>query len=190
MFNSLNTTRKYIIGNTYGSIEKSNKEIKRSTYCPNITRNVYKYLIKHPNANNLYLLGVKYIDEKGGDIQAGISETRHYNESPIDNAQRGIIEELHISCKSKLALFNKNYNHFHYMLEIIDTDEYTFVDIDNIHPDPSKDDKINKGKASVYVFGTLEVLLPILEKFQPPNGPPHDPIDFLCLVPFSDLKNF
>jgi hypothetical protein len=181
----------YIIGNESGMIEKSSQEIKRSTYCPNLTHSVLKYLATNKNSKNLYLLGVKYIDKKGDDIQAGISETRHYNESSIDNALRGITEELHISIdKNSLCKFGEKYNHHHFIIEINDNSQYKFVDISNILPDPTLDDNTNKGKASVYVFGTLENLLPILQKYQPPTGSPHDPIDFLCMIPFSDLKNF
>ena len=183
----------YILGNETGTIKKHPQDIKRSTYCPNLTRSVLKYLSSHPNARNLYLLGVKYIDKKGGDIQAGISETRHCNESPIDNALRGLTEELHISIdKNSLCKFGEKYNHHHFVIEINDSSQYTFVDIENILPDPTKDDNISKSKASVYIFGTLENLLPILQKYQAPTGncKSHDPIDFLCMIPFLDLKNF
>lgn len=188
---SPNKSSTYIIGNEGGIIEKNSIEIKRSTYCPNLTRSVLNNLASHKNAKKLYLLGVKYIDKKGGDIQAGISETHHYNESPIDNALRGVTEELHISIeKNILRKFGEKYNHHHFVMEINNSSQYTFVDIENILPDPTKDDNTTKGKASVYVFGTLENLLPILQKYQPPTGPPHDPIEFLCMIPFSDLKNF
>jgi len=182
----------YILGNEYGLIEKRPQDIIRSTYCPNITCNVLSHLSSHPNAKKLYLLGVKYIDKKGGDIQPGISETRHFNESAIDNALRGIIEELHISTeKNSLQKFGQKYSHDHFLMdEITNSNQYTFVDIFDIFPDPSKDDKNSKSRSSIYIFGTFENLLPILQKYQPPTGPPHDPIDILCMIPFSDLKNF
>ncbi len=70
---SPNKSSTYIIGNEGGIIEKNSIEIKRSTYCPNLTRSVLNNLASHKNAKKLYLLGVKYIDKKGGDIQAGDS---------------------------------------------------------------------------------------------------------------------
>jgi hypothetical protein len=185
----------YILGNENHLIEKRPEDIKRSTYCPNITCNVFKHLLTHPNARNLYLLGVKYSDSQGGDIQPGISETRHYDESSIDNAIRGIKEELHICIKnSSLRLFGRNYyrNHDHYQVEEIKSPkQYQLVNISEIDPHPENDNTKNKSKVSVYVFGTFENLLPILQAYQPPSpGSKHDLIDYLCMVPFSDLKNF
>jgi len=203
------SSKSYILGNENHLIEKRPEDIKRSTYCPNITCNVFKHLLTHPNAKNLYLLGVKYSDSQDGDsqdgdsqdgnfqgdIQAGISETRHYDESSIDNAIRGIKEELHICIKnSSLRLFGPNYhrNHDHYLVrEITGPNQYQLVDISEIDPHPENDNTKNKSKVSVYVFGTFENLLPILQAYQPPSpGSKHDLVDHLCMVPFSDLNNF
>lgn len=186
----------YIIGNEHNLSEKHPSQIKRSTYCPNITPLVFKTLASHTNARNLYLLGVKYIEAKGGDIQAGISETRHYHELEIDNGIRGVNEELHIHIeKSSLKFFGQKFSFDHFIMdEIVNSSQYKIVDINDIHPDPSKDNKINKQTTCVYVFGTFENLLPILQAYQPPPldkaESKHDKIDHLCMIPFSDLKNF
>jgi hypothetical protein len=190
----------YIIGNKDTLFEKSPNTITRSTFCPNLTLGVYNKLSRHRNARNLYLLGVKYSDAKGGDIQAGISETRHYFESRDNNAIRGVKEELHISInKDSLELFGQKYSHDHFIMrEITSPNQYELVDIKDIHPDPSKDNKENKSTVSVYIFGTFDNLLPIIQAYQPPppnspddnEKPKHDPIDHLCMVPFSDLLNF
>ena len=114
---------KYIIGNKFSGnhISPSSGDIKFSTFLPNITRDVIRELIntrqKNPNIK-LYLLGVKYIEETdkngiltGNDVQFGISETSHYNETAINNANRGILEELQISLNIKLKL-HKQINRF------------------------------------------------------------------------------
>ena len=88
---------KYIIGNKFSGnhISPSSGDIKFSTFLPNITRDVIRELIntrqKNPNIK-LYLLGVKYIEERdkngiltGNDVQFGISETSHHNETAINN---------------------------------------------------------------------------------------------------------
>jgi hypothetical protein len=177
-----------------GIIDRVNSmEIKRSTYVPNITPYVLAYLAALPNADNLYLLGVKYEDEIGGDIQAGIAESSLINESRIKNALRGITEELHIRLARgvELQTFGKYYNHTHYHAELGPRD-YSLVDISNINPNPSLDDKSSrKGKASVYLYGTFATLEPILRRYQPPNGrKDHDKIEKLCAIPFSDLHMF
>ncbi len=168
-------------------------EIRRSTYAPNLTRDVLAFLSTHPNAENLYLLGVKYEDAIGGDVQAGISESSHIRESRIVTALRGITEELHIRVVRwfHLEQFGSTRNHAHYYGQIRPHD-YDLVDIDNIHPNPSLDDKgPNKGKASVYLYGTFADLEPILRGYQPPNGRAnHDQIEKLCAIPFSELHRF
>jgi hypothetical protein len=183
----------YFLGAEDNLDHVDSRRIRLSTYVPNLTRQVLTSLTTHPNARNLFLLGVKYQDEQGGDVQAGISESAHVRESPGDTAFRGIREELHIQLSEGFTLNNYGHfrNHVHYFAEITSEQDYSLVPIDEIVPEPSKDDKVNKGKASVYLFGTLDVLEPILRGYQPPAGRPnHDPIDKLCAIPFSELRRF
>jgi len=72
------SSKSYILGNENHLIEKRPEDIKRSTYCPNITCNVFKHLLTHPNAKNLYLLGVKYSDSQDGDSQDGDSQDGNF----------------------------------------------------------------------------------------------------------------
>jgi len=177
-----------------GHIDRvESRGIKRSIYAPNLTRQVLTHLTTHPNAQNLFLLGVKYEvreDGTGGDIQAGISESGHIGESPIMNGFRGITEELHMRLARGFSLerFGRSRNHTHYYAEIRSEHDYSLVPIDQIRPDTSQDDK---GKASVYLFGTLDALEPIIRGYQPPAGLlDHDAIDKLCAIPFSELRRF
>lgn len=171
-------------------------EITRSTYAPNITRKVLTHLTTHPNAQNLFLLSVKYEDERGGDVQPGISESAHVRESHIGTALRGITEELHLRVARGFHLteFHDDdcpRHHKHYFAQISSERDYSLVPIDRIRPDPSRDDRVKKRKASVYLFGTLEALVPIIRAYEPPGGrPDHDPIDKLCCIPFSELRRF
>ena len=203
---------KYIIGNKFSGnhISPLSGDIKFSTFLPNITRDVIRELInirqQNPNIK-LYLLGVKYIEERdkngfytqGNDVQFGVSETSHYNETPINNANRGILEELQISLNIRLKLHKefKNYStsHSHFLGYISSKDQYKFPEKDTIIPDPSLDikDTKNKKKASVYLYGEKKNLLPIVqnyEAFPHYQGSPHDPITDLVLIPFSDLERW
>jgi hypothetical protein len=82
-------------------------------------------------------------------------------------------------------------HHKHYFAQISSERDYSLVPIDRIRPDPSRDDRVKKRKASVYLFGTLEALVPIIRAYEPPGGRlDHDPIDKLCCIPFSELRRF
>lgn len=211
---------KYIIGNKFSGnhISPSSGDIKFSTFLPNITRDVIRELIntrqKNPNIK-LYLLGVKYIEETdkngiltGNDIQFGISETSHHNETPINNANRGVLEELQISLNIRLKLYRefktKFKSHSHFIGYISSKDQYKFPEKDTIIPDPDSDNRDQK--ASIYLYGEKKNLLPIVQNYeafphyegksspsglqQSASGSPHDPITDLVLIPFSDLERW
>lgn len=202
---------KYIIGNKLSGnhISPSSGDIKFSTFLPNITRDVIRELIntrqKNPNIK-LYLLGVKYIEEQdkdgistGNDVQFGVSETSHHNETAINNANRGVLEELQISLNIRLKLHqefkNKYTTHSHFIGYISSKDQYKFPEKDTIILDPSLDNKDtkNKKKASIYLYGEKKNLLPIVqnyEAFPHYEASPHDPITDLVLIPFSDLERW
>ena len=210
---------KYIIGNKFsgnhislkevnsskGTMSPSSGDIKFSTFLPNITRNVIRELInirqKTPNIK-LYLLGVKYIEEidkdgiiTGNDVQFGISETSHHNETAINNANRGVLEELQITLNIRLKLYQefktKFKSHSHFIGYISSKDQYKFPEKDTIIPDPSLDNRDQK--ASIYLYGEKKNLLPIVQNYEAfPifKGSPHDPITDLVLIPFSDLERW
>jgi hypothetical protein len=191
----------FVIGNKYGPLD--NSKIKRSTYTSSTIAKNLRKLIEHPQADILYLLGVKYRDSVGGDVQAGISETSHYYETPIQNALRGVREELHISLSSLEELESETYTKkrkktreeithtkTHYSAQI-QTGHYHTVQLRNIHPNPLDDD--DTCSANVYLYGFYDDLLPILKAYEPPNPkrhPKHDKIDALCMIPFSQLESF
>ena len=198
----------YMVGSE-GEISKiPAKDVKRSTYMPNETKNVASTLIQIRDNNSgekLYLLGSKYDDRVGGDIQFGISETSHIKESKITNARRGVKEELQIELRCNLlgekpsfdATFQKNkllHNHSHWIAKISSDSDYSFPEKHEINPDPSQDN--NSQKASVYLYGTEEILRKIVENFIPfeyvedKTKRIHDAISSLAMIPFDDLESY
>jgi hypothetical protein len=148
----------------------------------------------------LFLLGPKYDDREGGDIQFGVSETSHKRESAIDNALRGVEEELQIKLSPSLLECSlvREYNdcrisHSHWVAKI-SSDDYTCPQKRDIKPKPHLDNKAQK--ASVYLYGTKEELLKILKNFIPftyvadKTKRIHDPISDLAMIPFDDLESF
>jgi hypothetical protein len=194
----------YIVGKkkTGGPIPAS--DVIRSSYKPNITREIIRSLIQIRDENpeeKLFLLGPKYDDREGGDIQFGVSETSHKRESAIDNALRGVEEELQIKlspslleCSLVLEYKKNRLSHSHWVAKISSDSDYTCPKKEDIKPNPSKDNKAQK--ASVYLYGTKEELLKILKNFIPftyvadKTKRIHDPISDLAMIPFDDLESF
>ena len=188
----------FYIGNCWGVSRVGSSRIVRSNYRPRMTSQILRNLSRHPNAANLYLLGVQYRDENGGDVQAGMSETRHWHESAINNAMRGMEEEAHINVREDCLVqcneetFNRRgtwNTHTHYLAHV-SAGDYQFVPLAHINPMPNMDDR--SCKASVYLYGTADDLLPILHAYEPPSVDlaNHDPIQALCLIPFGQLESF
>ena len=198
----------YMVGGEREISKIPAKDVKRSTYMPNETKNVASTLIQIRDNNSgekLYLLGSKYDDRVGGDIQFGISETSHKKENEITNALRGVKEELQIELRcnllSKEPDFNaefwkkgkKNY-HSHWIAKISSDSDYTLPEKHEITPDSSKNNTTQK--ASVYLYGTEETLRKIVENFKPfeyvedETKRIHDAISSLAMIPFDDLESY
>ena len=173
---------KYILGNKDKIIYIENPIF--SNYLPNL---VYDIILELNNLNDdLYLICVQYDIL---DIQFGISETSVFGETPIENAYRGIREELQIDLNKDLFLYGvfefNNYKHYHYMCNITDIENYTYNDTKNIST--KKKDNKNQ-KSSIYLYGKKKVLIQILKKYNKNNR--NDKIKNIVLTPFKDLKKW
>ena len=174
---------KYIIGNKDKIIYIENPIF--SKYLPNLS---YDIILELNNLNDdLYLICVQYDIL---DIQFGISETSLIGETPIDNAYRGIREELQIELNKDLFLYGvfeviNEYKHYHYMCNITDNKNYTYNDTKNIST--KKYDNKNQ-KSSIYLYGKKNILIPILKNYNKNNS--NDKIKNIVLSPFKCLKQW
>ena len=180
----------FIFGSVLGLSFQDTTSVKRTTYKTRLSSEMFQFLRRDPRASTLYLLGVRYND---GDVQAQITETSHKYENCKTNAIRGAKEELQINIAGVTLIEygkekKKKRTNTHLYAEI-KRGQYNNIPLSQIHPNKSKDNKAFK--ASLYLFGTYEDLVPILEAYEDPNGAPgHDKIEELCMIPFAQLHTF
>lgn len=152
--------------------------------------------IQNQHSEPLYLLCPKNYAQKGDYVKAGISETCHFDETPIETMYRGVLEEAQIKLLGipihhfQVEHHSKNYTH--YFVHLSTPKDYQH-EIPG-EPETLKDNRNNK--VVVYLFGTLASLEPILSSFKPfPYNYENrkkkiDPISNLVLIPFSQLFIF
>jgi hypothetical protein len=195
-------TTKYNLNNNYYISGTKGCSITRtlsiSPYFPAGLSQAFELLINIQNQHSeqLYLLCPKNYAQKGNYVKAGISETCHFDEKPLDTLYRGVLEEAQIKLLGipihhfQVEHHNKKYTHYFFHL----SSSKDYVHEIPIDPETLKDNRNNK--VVVYLFGTLANLQPILNSFEPfPYNDENrkkkiDPISNLVLIPFSQLFIF
>lgn len=188
----------YYISGPKGCIISQN-HIK-SSYRPAGLEKALDYLknIQLNSAQPLYLVCPKYYPQKGNDVKAGISETAHHGETPLETVYRGVLEEAQIKLDvNKQPLYHFSAQHGdknieHYIFHLDSMSDY--VHSEPPEPEVWKDDK--NSKVMVYMIGTYPLVSPILESFKPfPLSKDNkkkkiDPISNLVLAPLYNLDTF
>jgi hypothetical protein len=167
---------------------------KKSIFKPSnicvILRQMEQIIGADPEHDDIFVLAIKY--DGVSDTQFGISETSHKGEADDLVPRRGIVEELQIEYLPPLILMNPDARtgHFHWTGKISSSDDVLLIeDKTTITPLPQDaNDKTRKG--SVYLYGKLDVLKPIVENFQVLKGELHDPIQSLVLISYNSINEW